>query len=68
MYFNNWGSLCAPVPVLLVSLGIDVELVQEDLYITLVLGGQKASLEVISEGHIIVTVYLTWWISDYSTS
>ena len=26
MYFDIFGSLCAPVPGLLVSLGIDVEL------------------------------------------
>ena len=32
--FENFGSLRAPVPVLLFSLGIDVELGQDDLDIT----------------------------------
>ena len=48
MHFDNCGSLCAPVPGLLVSLGIYVELGQEVLDITLVIDGHKASLEVIS--------------------
>ena len=29
MQFENCGSLCAPVPGILISLGIDVELKQE---------------------------------------
>ena len=60
MHFENFGSLRAPVPGLLVSMGIYVELGQEGLGITLVLDGQKASLEVLGEGQIIVAVSLTW--------
>ena len=46
MHFDNFVSPCAPVPVLLVYLGIDVELGQEGLYITLVLDGKKASRKI----------------------
>ena len=49
MYVDNCGSICAPVPGLLVSLGIDVELGQEGLDIILVLDVQKARIEVLSE-------------------
>ena len=66
MKFVNCGSIYAPVPGLLVSLDIDVELVQEGLDITLVLDGHKASLEVLSEGQIIIDVSLSWWLSDSS--
>ena len=68
MYFDNIGSLCAPVPGLLVSLDIYAEFGQEGLDIILVLGGQKASLELISEGQLIVDVSLSWLISPSSTS
>ena len=37
MHFGSFGSICAPVPDLLVSLGIDVELLQEGLDIALIL-------------------------------
>ena len=46
----------------LVSMYIDVELVQEGLDIALVIYVQKSSLEVLSEGHIFVAVSLSWWI------
>ena len=39
MNFDSFGSLCAHVPGLLVSLGIDVELGQEGLDIALILDG-----------------------------
>ena len=68
MQFDNCGSLRAPIPGLLISLGIDVELVKEGLYIALVLDGQKASLEVLSEGQLLVSVFLTWWLSDSYTA
>ena len=37
VHFDSFGSLCAPVLGLIVSLGIDVELVQEGLDVTLIL-------------------------------
>ena len=47
--FDNCGTLCAPVPVLIVSLGIGVELVQEGVDTTLKLDNQEYRLEVLSE-------------------
>ena len=67
MHFEYFGSLRAPVPGLLFSLGIDFKLVQEGLDITLVLDGQKDNLEELSERHILVAVSLTWWIGSSST-
>ena len=67
MHFDNSGSLCAPVPGLIVYLGIYIELGQEGLDITLVLHGKKARLEVLIEGKIIVAVSLYWWLSDSFT-
>ena len=58
VHFGNYDSLRAPVTGLLVYLGIDVELGKEGLNITLVLNVQKASLEVLSEGQLLVDVYL----------
>ena len=66
--FENFGVLRSPVPVLLVSLGMNVELGQKGLYIVLVLDGQNTSLEVLSEGHIIIAVSLTWWLSASSAA
>ena len=34
MHFENCGSLCAPVPGLLLPLGIDVELGQDELLLS----------------------------------
>ena len=48
IHFDNCVSICAPVPGLLVSLGIYVELVHEVLDIILVLDGQNSTLEVLS--------------------
>ena len=59
-HFDNCGSFCAPVPGLLVYLVIYVESGKEILDITLVLDFQKASLEVLSDGQIIVAVSLIW--------
>ena len=56
MNFRNCVSLLAPVPGLLVYLGIDVKLGQEGLDIILVIDVQKASLEVLSEGQILVAI------------
>ena len=47
IHFGIFGSLCVPVPGLLVYLGIDVELVQEGLDISLILDIYKAILEVL---------------------
>ena len=47
MQFGIFGSHCAPFPGLLVSLGIDVELLQEGLDTYLSLDVQKSSLEVL---------------------
>ena len=66
MHFDNCGSICDPVPGLLVSLGVYVEFLQEGLNINLVLYFQKTSLEVLSEGHLLVSVSLTWCLIYYS--
>ena len=58
MHFENCGSLCAPVPGLIVYLVIYVELGQEGLGVTLVLDDQKARIELLSGGKIIVAVSL----------
>ena len=68
MHIENCGSLRAPVLGLLVSLGIDVELGQEGLYINLVLDVQKTRLELFSEGQLLVAVSITWWLSDTPSS
>ena len=58
IHFDNCGSLCAPVPSLLSLLVIYVELGQEGLGVTLVLDDQKARIELLSGGKIIVAVSL----------
>ena len=68
MHFDNGGSLRSPVPDLLVSMGIDVELGQEGLDITLVLDVQKSSIEVLSKSQILVAASLTWCLSDSSNA
>ena len=60
MYFDNCGGLHDPVPGLLVSLGIDIELAKEVLDMNLVIDYQNSSLEALSEGQILVSVSLTW--------
>ena len=67
MHFDNFGSLCAPILVLIFSLGIYVELVQEGLDITLVLDSHKSSLEVLIEGQILFYFSLSWFLSAYPT-
>ena len=67
MHFDNCDSIRNPFPDLLVSMGIDVELVQEGLEVALVLDGQKVSLEILSEGKLIFAISLVWWISGSST-
>ena len=66
MHFDNFFILHDPIPFILVSLLIVVELVQEGFYISVLLGGQKASLEFPSEGRIFVDVSLSWCLSDSS--
>ena len=56
MQFGRCGSLYAPVLGLLVSLGIYVELRREGLDMILFLDGQKAILEVLSKGQLLVAV------------
>ena len=68
MHFDNCGSIRAPVPNLLVSLDVDVELVQEGLDITLFTDVHKATLEVLGEVHLLVSVSLAWWISASPTA
>ena len=53
MQFGYFGSAHAPVPGLLVSLGIYVDMVNEGLDIIFVLDGQEYILEVLSQGRII---------------
>ena len=67
MYFENYCILCANSSVLLASPGIGVEFKQEGLGITLVLDGQKADLEFLSGGQLILAVSLAWWISASSS-
>ena len=66
VHFDNCGSIHDPFPGLLTYLGIDIEFVQEVLDVTLFLDVQKAGLEFISEGQLLVAVSLAWWISDSS--
>ena len=63
MYVESCGSLHVPLPGLLFYLIIYVELGQEGLEITLVLDEHKSSLEVLSEGHILVDISLAWCLS-----
>ena len=64
MHFDNYGSLHAAVPGILVSLVVYVELGQEGLGIDLFLDGQQASLEVLGGGKLPISVSLAWWLSD----
>ena len=66
MNFDNCSSLHDPIPGLRFSMRIFVELEQEGLDTTLVLDGNKASLEVLSEDYLLVAVSLAWCISAYS--
>ena len=68
MHFDNFGILCAPIPGVLIYLGIVVELIQEGFDIALVLDGHKARLEVLSEGQILVAVSLAWYLSASSAA
>ena len=68
MHFENCGSLCAHLLGLIVSLYIYVELGKEGLDITLVLGGHNISIEVLIEGHLLVSVSLDWCISASYTA
>ena len=54
MHFDYLGSLHNPVPSLLVSLCIYVELGYEGLDVILVLDSQEADLEVLIQGQIIL--------------
>ena len=67
MHFDNCGSLCAPVPDIIVSIGIYVEFLQEGLDIMLVVDCQKFRSEVLSEGHLLVAVFLNWWVRAFPT-
>ena len=49
VHFDRFGSLCAPVPGLLVSLVIDVELVQEGLHVIFILGGNEAGFKILGD-------------------
>ena len=68
MHFEHFGSLGAPVPGLLVSLGIHVELGKKGLDINLILDGHRTRIIVFSEGQILVDVSLNWCLSDSSTA
>ena len=65
---DDCGSLHAPFPGLIVSVVVDVELVQEGLDITLFTDVHKATLEVLGEVHLLVSVSLAWWISASPTA
>ena len=68
VHFEIFVSLCAPVPGLLVSLGIDIELGQKGLDIALILDGWKASLEVLGESQLLVDVSLACWFGASSAA
>ena len=68
MHFDNYVSLHAAVPGLLVSLVVYVELRQEGLGIYLLFDGQKASLEVLGGGQLPISVSLVWGLSDSSAA
>ena len=61
--FYSCGSIRYPVPSLLVSLGIYVELIQKGLEINFLLDVQNSSLEVLCEVQIIFAVALAYWLS-----
>ena len=65
---DDCGSLHAPFPGLIFSVVVDVELVQEGLDITLFTDVHKATLEVLGEVHLLVSVSLAWWISASPTA
>ena len=58
MHFDSCGILRAPVLGPIFSLGIYIELVHEGFDIILVIDGQKVSLEVLSDGQLLVAVYI----------
>ena len=66
--FGKCGILRSSIPSLLVSMGIDVELLQEVLDIALAIYGLKSILEVLSECRLLVAVLLACWISYNSTT
>ena len=66
MHFYNCISLRAPVPGLIVYLGIYVELIQEILNVTFVLDVQKSRLEVFNEIYLIFDISLACWLIDSS--
>ena len=49
VHFDSFGSLCAPVPALLFSLVIDVELVQKGLHVVFILGGHEAGFKILGD-------------------
>ena len=67
VHFDNFGILRYPVLGLIVSMVVDVELVYEGLYITVVLDVQKSGLEFLSEGWNIFDISLYCMLSAYST-
>ena len=68
MNFESFGSLCSSFLGLLISLGIDVELGQEILDITLLLNNHKSGLEFLIESPLLVAISLAWWLSASSIS
>ena len=56
MNLDYFGSIHAPVPGLITSLVILVELGHEVLNITLVLDGLEANVEIISQGQLLIDV------------
>ena len=47
MHFDRFDRICDPVPVLLVSLDINVELGQEGLHVALILDGHQAGFKIL---------------------
>ena len=59
MHFVRFGCLCAPVPCLLVYVGIGVELGKEGLHVILILDGHEAILKILGDIYLLL-VSLLW--------
>ena len=49
MRFDGFGCIFAPLPGLLIYLGIDVELVQEGMHADLVISGHDSGFKIIGK-------------------
>ena len=66
--FEIFGSICAPVPGLLVAMVIEVELGKEGLDIAFIVYGYKDRLKLLSEVQLLVAVSIFWCLSASSAA